>query len=92
VLIKGSTGQAIYAAHDGKVVYSGNGLKGYGNLIIIKHDNGYLTAYALNQNNLVKMGQQVKVGEKIAEMGKGGLHFELRKDGKPINPDYISGK
>lgn len=93
VEIRANPGVAINAASDGKVVYSGNGLKGYGNLIIIRHDNGYLTAYALNKVNLVKVGQNVKCGDKIAEVGPGGvLHFELRKDGKPINPDYINGK
>lgn len=92
--IKAASGLAVYAASDGKVVYSGNGLKGYGNLIIIRHDNGYLTAYAQNKVNLVKVGQDVKCGDKIAQVGVGGvLHFELRKNGKPINPtDYISGK
>lgn len=92
--IKAHAGDAIVAANDGKVVYSGNGLKGYGNLIIVRHDNGYLTAYALNKVNLVKIGQSVKCGEKIAEVGPNGiLHFELRKDGQPINPvNYINGK
>lgn len=91
--IKGVIGSSVVAASNGKVVYSGNGLKGYGNLIILKHDNGYLTAYALNKVNLVKVGQSVKCGDKIAEIGKGGvLHFELRKDGKPVNPNnYING-
>lgn len=87
----GNVGQPIYAVNDGKVVYSGNGLKGYGNLIIIKHDSTYLTAYAQNKTNLVKEGASVKRGQKIAEMGmddnnKAVLHFELRKNGKPINP------
>lgn len=92
--IQAAPGSAVYAASSGKVVYSGNGLKGYGNLIIIRHDNGYLTAYAQNKVNLVKVGQEIKDGEKIAQVGSGGiLHFELRKNGKPINPiDYISGK
>jgi lipoprotein NlpD len=91
--IKAAPGDSIVAASAGKVVYSGNGLKGYGNLIILKHDNGYLTAYALNKVNLVKLGQEVKCGDKIAEVGTNGiLHFELRKDGKPINPNYINGK
>lgn len=91
--IKAPVGADVVAASNGKVVYSGNGLKGYGNLIIIKHANGYLTAYALNKVNLVNVGQEVKCGDKIAKIGKTGvLHFELRKDGKPINPDYINGK
>lgn len=89
--IYGTEGQPIYAANDGKVVYSGNGLKGYGNLIIIKHDSTYLTAYAHNKTNLVKEGASVKRGQRIAEMGqedsgRAMLHFELRKNGKPINP------
>ena len=89
--IYGEDGQMIYAANDGKVVYSGNGLKGYGNLIIIKHDSTYLTAYAQNKVNLVKEGASVKRGQKIAKMGtddngRAVLHFELRKNGKPIDP------
>ncbi len=89
--ISGTEGQAIYASNSGKVVYSGNGLKGYGNLIIIKHDETYLTAYAHNKANLVKEGASVKRGQRIAEMGtddsgKAVLHFELRKNGKPIDP------
>lgn len=92
--IKNTPGSAVFAASDGKVVYSGNGLKGYGNLIIIRHDNGYLTAYALNKVNLVKSGMEVKAGDKIATVGDEGiLHFELRKNGKPVNPvTYIKGK
>lgn len=87
-------GQAILAANDGKVVYSGNGLKGYGNLIIIKHQDNFLTAYSHNKVNLVKEGSSVKRGQKIAEVGKTDsekplLHFELRKSGKPINPTPI---
>jgi lipoprotein NlpD len=89
--IYGTAGQPIYAANNGKVVYSGNGLKGYGNLIIIKHDDQYLTAYAKNKVNLVKEGDTIERGQKIAQMGsdnngKGILHFELRQDGKPIDP------
>ncbi|MCX8514688.1 MAG: hypothetical protein RL017_416 [Pseudomonadota bacterium] len=89
--IYGKVGQPIYAANSGKVVYSGNGLKGYGNLIIIKHDEKYLTAYARNKANLVKEGDVIERGQKIAQMGsnndgKGILHFELRQDGKPIDP------
>lgn len=87
-------GQAILAANDGKVVYSGNGLKGYGNLIIIKHADNFLTAYSHNKVNLVKEGSSVKRGQKIAEVGKTDsdkplLHFELRKSGKPINPTVL---
>lgn len=90
VNIFGSTGQVIYAAQSGKVLYSGSGLKGYGNLIIIKHDNGYLSAYAYNQINYVKEGELVKRGQKIAAMGNNSgramLHFEIRKNGKPLDP------
>ena len=92
--ISATEGQAILAANDGKVVYSGNGLKGYGNLIIIKHQDNFLTAYSHNKVNLVKEGSTVKRGQKIAEVGKTDsdkplLHFELRKSGKPINPTPI---
>lgn len=92
--IAATEGQAILAANDGKVVYSGNGLKGYGNLIIIKHQDNFLTAYSHNKVNLVKEGSTVKRGQKIAEVGKTDsdkplLHFELRKSGKPINPTPI---
>lgn len=94
--ILGTSGQKVIASNGGKVVYSGNGLKGYGNLIIIKHDNGYLTAYAHNKTNLVKEGATVSRGDKIAEMGedngKSLLHFEVRKSGKPIDPiKFITG-
>lgn len=89
--IAGTEGSPIYAINGGKVVYSGNGLKGYGNLIIIKHDNTYLSAYAHNKVNLVKEGAVVKRGQKIAEMGlddsgQASLHLELRQNGKPIDP------
>lgn len=87
---RGIVGQSINAVNDGKVVYSGNGLKGYGNLIIIKHDKVYLSAYAHNQSNLVKDGDFVKRGQKIATMGdinnKAILHLEIRQNGKPIDP------
>jgi lipoprotein NlpD len=89
--IAGKLGEPINAASDGKVVYAGNSLRGYGNLVIIKHDNTYLTAYAHNRNLLVKEGDAVKKGQKIAEMGDTDatsvkLHFELRVNGKPVNP------
>ena len=89
--IAGVEGQDIKAIGEGKVLYSGNGLKGYGNLIIIKHDSTYLSAYAHNKVNSVKQGVSVKSGQKIAEMGKSSsgramLHFEIRKNGKPIDP------
>lgn len=89
--IKGRKGDSIRAAASGIVVYSGSGLRGYGRLIIIKHNDEYLTAYAHNSKLLVKEGQKVKAGEKIAEMGRSGsnqimLHFELRRNGQPVNP------
>jgi len=89
--IAGKLGEPVTAAADGKVVYSGNSLRGYGNLVIVKHDNTYLTAYAYNKNLLVKEGDAVKKGQKIAEMGDTDtnavqLHFELRVNGKPVNP------
>lgn len=92
--VSGKSGQPIVAAAAGKVVYSGNGLKGYGNLIIIKHADNYLTAYSHNRVNLVQEGDSVKQGQKIAELGstesnKPILHFELRKNGKPLNPSPI---
>jgi lipoprotein NlpD len=88
--IQGKWGEAIYAAASGTVVYSGNGLLGYGNLIIIKHDNIYLSAYAHNSKNFVQEGQAILKGQKIAEMGNSGtnkvvLHFEIRKEGQPEN-------
>lgn len=89
--IRGKLGQNVIAAADGKVVYSGNGLIGYGNLIIIKHNDTYLSAYGHNRRLLVKEGSVVKQGQKIGEMGDSGkdgviLHFEIRRDGKPVNP------
>jgi lipoprotein NlpD len=87
----GKAGDPVLAAADGRVVYAGSGLRGYGNLIILKHNNTYLTAYAHNQTLLVKEDQSVKRGQKIAEMGSTDadsvkLHFEIRKQGKPIDP------
>jgi lipoprotein NlpD len=89
--IAGKAGDPVMAAADGKVVYAGSGLRGYGNLVILKHNNTYLTAYAHNQALLVKEEQAVKRGQKIAEMGatdaeRVQLHFEIRKQGKPIDP------
>lgn len=89
--LAGKAGDTVTAAGDGKVVYSGSGLRGYGNLVIVKHDAEYLTAYAHNRKILVREGQQVKRGEKIAEMGDSDadrvkLHFELRRQGKPVDP------
>lgn len=89
--IGGTAGDAVAASADGKVVYAGAGLRGYGNLIILKHNNTYLTAYAHNQTLLVKEDQSVKKGQKIAEMGNSDadrvkLHFEVRRQGKPVDP------
>ena len=89
--VSGKTGQAVWAAAGGEVVYSGKGLIGYGNLIIIKHDDLYLSAYGHNRRLLVKEGDRVERGQQIAEMGttsKDGpiLHFEIRKNGKPVDP------
>ena len=89
--IGGAAGDAVVASSDGKVVYAGAGLRGYGNLIILKHNNMYLTAYAHNQTLLVKEDQSVKKGQKIAEMGNSDadrvkLHFEVRRQGKPVDP------
>jgi lipoprotein NlpD len=87
----GKAGDPVLAAADGRVVYAGAGLRGYGNLIILKHNNTYLTAYAHNQALLVKEDQSVRKGQKIAEMGASDtdrvkLHFEIRRQGKPVDP------
>lgn len=93
--IAGRKGEKIRAAAAGVVAYAGSGLSGYGNLIIIKHNAQYLTAYGNNLRNSVKEGQKVKVGQIIAEIGVidrhyWGVHFEIRKNGKPVNPlDYL---
>lgn len=89
--IAGASGQAVRAAADGVVVYSGAGLVGYGELIIIKHSDTYVSAYGHNRRLLVREGQQVKAGQSIAEMGSTGadrvkLHFEIRRQGKPVDP------
>jgi lipoprotein NlpD len=91
VSIAGKIGDAVVAAADGRVVYAGAGLRGYGNLIILKHNNTYLTAYAHNQALLVREDQAVRQGQKIAEMGSSDtdrvkLHFEGRRLGKPVDP------
>jgi lipoprotein NlpD len=91
VNIGGAAGEAVKASADGRVVYAGNGLRGYGNLIIIKHDATYLTAYAHNRSLMVKEGDAVTKGQKIAEMGNSDsdrvmLHFEVRRQGKPVDP------
>lgn len=89
--IAGTAGEPVRASAPGRVVYAGNGLRGYGKLIIIKHNNAYLSAYAHNSEILVKEGQQVTRGQKIAEMGNTDadqvkLHFEIRRHGKPMDP------
>ncbi len=89
--IAGKAGDPVLAAADGRVVYAGSGLRGYGNLVIVKHNNVYLTAYAHNQTLLVKEDQAVRRGQKIAEMGSSDaervqLHFEIRRQGKPVDP------
>ena len=87
----GKAGDPVLAAGDGKVVYAGSGLRGFGELVIVKHNATYLSAYAHNRKILVKEGQQVSRGQKIAEMGNTDsetvkLHFEIRKQGKPVDP------
>ena len=89
--IAGSSGQPVRAAGDGVVVYSGGGLVGYGELVIIKHNEAWLSAYGHNRKRLVNEGQNVKAGQQIAEMGRSGtardmLHFEIRYNGKPVDP------
>lgn len=89
--ISGSRGQAVNAAAAGRVVYAGNALRGYGNLIIIKHNDDFLSAYAHNENLLVKDQQEVSAGQQIAKMGSSGtnavkLHFEIRYKGKSVDP------
>ncbi len=91
ILIDGSTGQPVTAAATGTVVYSGSGLIGYGELIIVKHNDTYLSAYGHNASLLVREGQAIRKGQKIATMGEGPggkprLHFEIRRNGKPVNP------
>lgn len=98
VNIGGHFGDSIFASAAGKVVYAGNGLRGYGNLIIIKHNETFLTAYAYNSKNLVSEGERVSGGQKIAEMGGVRsnafmLHFEIRRNGQPVSPlYYLSNK
>lgn len=89
--IAGSAGQPVLAAADGVVVYSGSGLVGYGELVIVKHNDAWLSAYGHNRARLVNEGQLVKAGQQIAEMGRTGaardmLHFEIRYNGKPVDP------
>ena len=96
--IVGKSGDPVRAAADGEVVYSGNGLIGYGELIIVKHNANFLSAYGHNRSRLVKEGDKVKAGQTIAEMGASAssrdeLHFEIRKNGKPVNPlEYLPAR
>jgi lipoprotein NlpD len=89
--ISGKIGDPVVAAAQGKVMYTGTGIRGYGKLIVIKHDNGFNSVYAHNREILVKEGQNVTRGQKIAELGDSDadapkLHFEIRKSGKPVDP------
>lgn len=89
--IVGAKGQPVYAAAAGEVVYRGNGLRGYGNLIILKHNESYFSAYAHTDDVVVNENEKVKLGQKLADMGDTGtditkLHFEIRRNGKPVNP------
>ncbi len=91
ILIDGKSGQPITAAASGKVVYAGSGLIGYGQLIILKHNDTYLSAYGYNASLLVREGDTIAKGQRIATMGEGPerkarLHFEIRRNGKPVNP------
>ncbi|WP_436294524.1 MULTISPECIES: murein hydrolase activator EnvC family protein [unclassified Variovorax] len=96
--IAGSMGDAVLASADGRVVYVGSELRGYGNMVIVKHNETYLTAYAHAQNILVKEKDVVRQGQRIAEMGMSGadrvkLHFEIRKQGVAVDPEpYLSGR
>lgn len=96
--IAGKEGQPVRAAADGVVVYSGAGLVGYGELVIVKHSETWLSAYGHNRRRLVNEGQNVKAGQQIAEMGHSGasrdmLHFEIRYNGKPVDPqEYLPRK
>lgn len=98
ISISGKEGQPVNAAADGVVVYSGSGLLGYGELVIIKHSEHYLSAYGHNKKRLVKEGDVIKRGQTIAELGSSGtnvdnLHFEIRKNGKPVNPlNYVKNQ
>lgn len=96
--IAGKLGDPVYASADGRVVYAGSGLRGYGNLVILKHNETYLTAYAHNHTLLVKEDQTVRKGQRIADMGSSDaervmLHFEVRRNGKPVDPaKYLPGR
>lgn len=91
VMFAGKLGSPVHAAASGTVVYSGDGVRGYGNLIIIKHNDSYLSAYAFNERNLVSVGEHIQAGSVIARMGQNDagrtlLYFEIRRDGVPVNP------
>jgi lipoprotein NlpD len=91
IVLAGKLGDPVLAAADGRVIFSGNGPRGYGNLVIVKHDNDLLSVYAHNRSLAVKEGEAVKRGQKIAELGQSGtssprLHFEIRQQGKPVDP------
>lgn len=91
ILIAGALGQPVRASRAGRVVYNGTGIRGYGNLIIIKHDEAYLSSYAHNRDSLVHEGEEVSAGQIIAHMGEGRpnqpvLYFEIRRNGRPIDP------
>lgn len=91
ITLSGNAGDPVFAAAEGRVIFSGNGPRGYGNLIIVKHPNDLLSVYAHNRKLLVKEGQNVARGERIAELGDTGgasprLHFEIRRQGKPVDP------
>jgi lipoprotein NlpD len=95
--LKGKLGEPVYAANSGVVVYAGSGLKGYGNLVIVKHNEYYLSAYGHNSELLVSEGDKVKSGQQIAKIGDTGtnelkLHFEIRRDGKPVDPTRLLPK
>jgi lipoprotein NlpD len=95
--IAGTSGQPIVAAAAGRVIYAGRGIRGYGDMIIIKHSNAWLSVYAHNKALMVKEGQNVNRGEKIAEMGNTDsssvkLYFELRRNGDPLNPTEMMPK
>jgi lipoprotein NlpD len=92
--IAGNAGQPVSAAADGVVVYSGSGLIGYGELVIVKHSDEWLSAYGHNRRRLVSEGEAVKAGQQIAEMGRSGasrdmLHFEIRRNGRPVDPQGL---
>jgi len=96
--IRGKLGESVTSAAAGTVVYAGGGLRGYGKLVIVKHDNHFLSAYGHNRTILVKEGDKVKGGQVVAEIGSSGpnqemLHFEIRKDGKPEDPlNYLPNR